>query len=167
MPLSNHFHNTPVLSHFLVNVGLLNLRLFLIGRLSAIAKRREKTPATVEDLGVIMGGERQAQLSKEQIDQINNPNSLVNRTLRIHRNDIENSLPFVSAAGVMVLLCLVQDASDEKTQWIANSLMYSYSIARFVYVYAYWNGKQPHRSISWILGFLTTAGILGFSYKLL
>jgi prostaglandin-E synthase 1 len=120
---------------------LLVLKMTAMGLWTAVVRTRRGQTLNAED----------ARKYGSQIASAEHPD--VERTLRAHRNDLENILPFLLLAFAAVLAGAHPDA--------VRGLVVSFTVARFVHSLAYVYSAQPWRSLSWVVGLLATLGLAG------
>jgi prostaglandin-E synthase 1 len=76
----------------------------------------------------------------------------VGRVLRVHRNANDNIIPFLILGLIYVLL-----GATPRMAWIAFG---TFTAARLAHTFVYLAGKQPWRTIFFVLGQLVTLGVV-------
>jgi glutathione S-transferase len=74
------------------------------------------------------------------------------RTLRLHRNDLENILPFFTVALIFVLM--------GASAFAAQVYFYTFTGARIVHTITYLAKLQPWRTATFVLGVVCMVGML-------
>ncbi|EFC43084.1 microsomal glutathione s-transferase [Naegleria gruberi] len=146
----------PVLQGFVYNVFLLMFRLFIAAQITGISKMID------------------AMSTKKQKQALNNsnysledqkPSSWASRAElagNIHRNDIENVVPFIMIAIPYVIISTMSYTSITDPQYslwnaiVGNILMASFTLSRMVYFFMYWFNLPPLRTLVWLWGLLST-----------
>jgi uncharacterized MAPEG superfamily protein len=108
--------------------------------LTAITRMRVKQFLNPEDAGLLGG----ASVMQEHPD--------VQRMLRLHRNDLENILPFFTVGLIFVLMGV--------SAFGAELYFYTFTGARIVYTIAYAARLQPWRTLAYAVGVVCMVGML-------
>lgn len=172
-----------ILLGFVLNTILLSIRMFICSILAAIFRVREKNHKTLSESGrniTLLDSEQRAQArlssspSMSSLDDVSNnrptPSSsipkledlLSYRTEQVLRNDLENICPFFLVNVAFVIIC----QQLEQPIWhsiIANSLMGLFTTSRIIYLFAYLRNLLILRNVSWLLGFVLTISLAGYS----
>ncbi|HET9449650.1 MAG TPA: MAPEG family protein [Aggregicoccus sp.] len=120
---------------------LLVVKMSVMGLWTAVVRSRRGQTLNPED----------ARQYGHQVAAAEHPD--VERSLRAHRNDLENIPPFLLLAFAAVLAGAHPDA--------VRVCLVAFTFARFVYTLAYVYSAQPWRSLSWTVGLLSTLGLAG------
>ena len=138
--------NNPIIQGFVYNILILIVRMFTVAFLTGFYKTREGASQNPED----------RKLTKSTNSQKpDDENSMTARMSRIHRNDVENILPFFMICATYII---VSSQGTDIPLWnsiVGNVLMFSFTLSRLMYFFAYWRGWQPWRSLIWIWGLST------------
>ena len=129
----------PVLVAFALTVAVNSLNLLVLWSISGITRGRTMTTMNPEDAAM-------AQRRGATVIAVDPPE--VARVLRVHRNAFDNTIPFL-LLGFM-FAALRPDPLE------AQILFGVFTAARLLYSVAYLKGLQPWRTISYLVGFLTT-----------
>lgn len=108
--------------------------------LTATARMRVKQFLNPEDAGLLGG----ASVMQEHPD--------VQRMLRLHRNDVENILPFFTVGLIFVLM--------GSSAFGAQAYFYTFTGARIVHTIAYVAKLQPWRTVAFAVGVACMVGML-------
>jgi uncharacterized MAPEG superfamily protein len=76
----------------------------------------------------------------------------VQRMLRLHRNDLENILPFFTVALIFVLI--------GASAFAAQVYFYTFTGARIVHTITYVAKLQPWRTVAYVVGVACMVGML-------
>jgi uncharacterized MAPEG superfamily protein len=96
-------------------------------------RAKSKTTPNVEDASTVAKGAKVVETDPEQVA----------RVMRAHRNAFANIIPFL-------LVMFFYVAVGASTQWVLI-LCGAYSALRVIHAIAYINGKQPFRTLSFVL----------------
>lgn len=129
----------PVLVAYTLTVVVNSLNLMVLWLLSGVTRGRTMTTMNPEDAAM-------AQRRGASVIAVDPPE--VARVLRAHRNAFDNTIPFLLLGFVFAAL------GPGKLE--AQILFGVFTGARLLYSVAYLKGLQPWRTISYLLGFLTT-----------
>ncbi len=118
----------PVFATYLIAAALMVLKLMGQGWMTVYRMMKAKSGfASPEDL---RRGLLNAAPSEEQLA----PNDYVERSRRMHRNDLENIPGFLAAGFLFVAV--------SPPLWLAHGLMYGFVVARALHAYAYATAKS-------------------------
>jgi len=149
--------NNPIIQGFVYNILILTIRMFIVAVLTGIFKTKEGASQNPEDRKKTMSSDyTQTLVNEQQKPPVSDENSLYARMGRIHRNDVENILPFFLMCATYII---VSSQGSDIPLWnsiIGNVLMFSFTLSRILYFFAYWRGWQPWRTLIWMWGVLTT-----------
>lgn len=132
------FAEYPELRPYFVVTALLALQLLGLATLTAIVRTRRKVYVNRED--ALLGGD---------VAEADHPDVL--RVKRVHQNGVENVLPFC-AVGLLYAL-------SGPSHTGALAYFYTFLGARLAHSAFYLAGKQPFRTLSYLVGFLATLGM--------
>jgi uncharacterized MAPEG superfamily protein len=127
---------------YAATVSFLSLQMVLVDAYSGVVRVKSKTTLNREDVGTVSSG---AELVGEDPDP-------VARVMRAHRNLLANGIPFAILGLVWVLF-----GADRV--W-AFAVFGTFVAARLVHSVAYIAGKQPWRTLSFVLGQAALATML-------
>lgn len=125
---------------YAIACSILVFKMFAAAILTVATRSRVKQFLNPEDAG-LMGG---AGAKEEHPD--------VQRMLRLHRNDLENILPFFTVGLIFVLM----GASAVG----ARVYFYTFTGARIVHTITYVAKLQPWRTVAFTVGTVCTVGML-------
>jgi uncharacterized MAPEG superfamily protein len=125
---------------YAIACSILVFKMFAAAILTAATRSRVKQFLNPEDAGLLGG----ADVRDEHPD--------VQRMLRLHRNDLENILPFFTVGLIFVLM--------GASAFAAQMYFYTFTGARIVHTITYLAKLQPWRTIAFALGALCTVGML-------
>ncbi len=121
--------DNPVFVTFVISAALMVLKVMLQGWMTVYRMLKSNSGlASPEDL-------RKGLLNKEPNAAQTDMNDYVDRSRRMHRNDLENIPAFWVAAFLFVL--------TDPALWLAQNLMYGFVVARLAHFVAYAT-KQSH-----------------------
>jgi prostaglandin-E synthase 1 len=129
----------PVSTAYTLTVVVNSLNLMVLWLLSGITRGRTMTTMNPEDAAM-------AQRRGASVIAVDPPE--VARVLRAHRNAFDNTIPFLLLGFVF--------AAHGPDRLEAQILFGVFTGARLLYSVAYLKGLQPWRTISYLVGFLTT-----------
>ena len=125
---------------YAIACSILILKMSAAALMTAAMRSRVKQFLNPEDAG-LLGGTG----AKEEHPE-------VQRMLRLHRNDLENILPFFTVGLIFVLMGV--------SAFGAQMYFYTFTGARIVHTVAYVAKLQPWRTLSFALGALCMVGML-------
>jgi uncharacterized MAPEG superfamily protein len=125
---------------YAIACSILVLKMLVAGILTASTRARVKQFPNPEDAGLLGG----ASVMQEHPD--------VQRMLRLHRNDLENILPFFTVGLIFVLMGV--------SAFGAELYFYTFTGARIVYTIAYAARLQPWRTLAYAVGVVCMVGML-------
>lgn len=125
---------------YAIACSILVFKMFAAAILTSATRSRVKQFLNPEDAG-LMGG---AGVMQEHPD--------VQRILRLHRNDLENILPFFTVGLIFVLMGV--------SAFGAQVYFYTFTGARIVHTITYLAKLQPWRTVSFALGAICMVGML-------
>jgi uncharacterized MAPEG superfamily protein len=128
------FIGHPAFSVFVICAALLVLKMIVVGHISGYLRIKREAVINPEDVEAFRS--TRGQLSEEDPD--------VARVLRVHRNDLESTLPFL-AIGLPYLF-------TNPSPSLASGLFIAFTSFRLVFSVFYLLGVQPWRSLSFIAG---------------
>ncbi|EFC39541.1 predicted protein [Naegleria gruberi] len=149
-----------VLQGFVYNVFLLMFRVFIAAQITGVSKMID-TMATKKK-------QKQGVNNSDSSLEDQKPSSWASRAElagNIHRNDIENVLPFIMIAIPYVIVSTMSYNSTTDPQYslwnaiVGNILMASFTLSRMVYFFMYWFNLQPWRTLVWFWGLLSTVSL--------
>jgi microsomal prostaglandin-E synthase 1 len=132
--------NDPAFRAYSIACSILVFKMFAVAMMTAATRSRLKQFLNPEDAKVLGG----ADVTQEHPD--------VQRMLRMHRNDLENILPFFTVGLIFVLMGV--------SAFAAQVYFYTFAGARIVHTVTYIARLQPWRTIAFVLGLLCTIGML-------
>jgi microsomal prostaglandin-E synthase 1 len=132
--------NNAAFRAYSIACSILVFKMFAAAILTAATRTRVKQFLNPEDAGVLGG----AGAIEEHPD--------VQRILRLHRNDLENILPFFTVALIFVLM--------GASAFGAQVYFYTFTGARIVHTIAYLAKLQPWRTVAYVVGTLCMVGML-------
>ena len=144
-----------VFSSFVVNTFLLMIRLFLAAVSTCFFKAKENSVVNEEDRILF----KMPPMKSGSVDYEGSKSA---RIVRVHRNDLENILPFFMVCVCVVWLSENGRILQSMEMWVSLA-MYAFTVARYVYLYAYLYAWQPYRTYMWLLGMFATLFIGGVS----
>lgn len=112
------------------------LKMMGVGVYTSVLRMRRNVYISPEDYAM------QGQPVKEGTDEE------VERARRIHRNDLENVLPFAIVGFIYAL-------ADPSSLGLRICFV-GYPVARILHTFFYARGLMPHRTLAFMLGFLIT-----------
>ena len=130
----------PAFAAYSIACSILVFKMILTGLLTAATRSRVKQFLNPEDARVLGGTSAVA----EHAD--------VQRLLRMHRNDLENILPFFTVGLIFVLM-----GASART---AAIYFYTFTAARIVHSITYLLQLQPWRTVAFVIGVLCVVGML-------
>ena len=125
---------------YAIACSILVFKMFVAAILTAATRSRVKQFLNPEDAGMMSG----TGVMQEHPD--------VQRMLRLHRNDLENILPFFTVGLIFVLM--------GAPAFGAQAYFYTFTGARIVHTITYIAKLQPWRTVSFALGALCMVGML-------
>jgi len=125
---------------YAIACSILVLKMAAAGMLTAATRSRVKQFLNPEDARVLGG----AGVMQEHPD--------VMRMLRMHRNDLENILPFFTVGLIFVLM--------GASAFGAQVYFYTFTAARVVHTITYVAKMQPWRTVAFVVGTLCTVGMV-------
>ena len=125
---------------YAIACSILVFKMFAAAILTAATRSRVKQFLNLEDAGLLGG----AGVTEEHPD--------VQRMLRLHRNDMENILPFFTVGLIFVLMGV--------SAFSAQMYFYTFTGARIVHTIAYVAKLQPWRTVAFALGAACMVGML-------
>lgn len=125
---------------YAIACSILVLKMLVAGILTASTRARVKQFPNPEDAGLLGG----AGVVQEHPD--------VQRMLRMHRNDLENILPFFTVGLIFVLMGV--------SAFGAQMYFYTFTGARIVHTITYVAKLQPWRTVAYVVGVVCMVGML-------
>ena len=125
---------------YAIACSILVFKMFVAAILTAATRSRVKQFLNPEDAGMMSG----TGVMQEHPD--------VQRMLRLHRNDLENILPFFTVGLIFVLM--------GAPAFAAQAYFYTFTGARIVHTITYVAKLQPWRTVSFALGAFCMVGML-------
>jgi uncharacterized MAPEG superfamily protein len=125
---------------YAIACSILVFKMFAAAIMTAVTRARVKQFLNPED-AAMSGG---TGVTQEHAD--------VQRLLRLHRNDLENILPFFTVGLIFVLMGV--------SSFGAQVYFYTFTGARIVHTIAYVAKLQPWRTMAFALGALCMVGML-------
>ena len=125
---------------YAIACSILVLKMAAAGILTAATRSRVKQFLNPEDARVLGG----AGVMQEHPD--------VMRMLRMHRNDLENILPFFTVGLIFVLM--------GASAFGAQVYFYTFTAARIVHTITYVAKMQPWRTVAFVVGTLCMVGMV-------
>ncbi len=125
---------------YAIACSILVFKMFAAAILTASARTRVKQFLNPEDVA-LAGGTG----TKEE-------HSDVQRMLRMHRNDLENILPFFTVGLIFVLM--------GASAFAAQVYFYTFTAARIFHTIFYVARLQPWRTVAFVVGVLCVVGML-------
>jgi uncharacterized MAPEG superfamily protein len=132
--------NDPAFRAYSIACSILVFKMFAVALMTGATRSRVQQFLNPEDAKVLGG----ADVTQEHPD--------VQRMLRMHRNDLENILPFFTVGLIFVLMGV--------SAFAAQVYFYTFTGARIVHTVTYIARLQPWRTIAFVLGLLCTIGML-------
>jgi uncharacterized MAPEG superfamily protein len=132
--------NDPAFRAYSIACAILVFKMFATALMTAATRSRVKQFLNPEDAKVLGG----ADVAQEHPE--------VQRMLRMHRNDLENILPFFSIGLIFVLMGV--------SAFAAQVYFYTFTGARIAHTVTYVARLQPWRTIAFVLGQLCMVGML-------
>ena len=132
----------PVLVAYALTVVVNSLNLLVLWSISGIVRGRTMTTMNPEDAAM-------AQRRGASVVTVDPPEGA--RVLRVHRNSFDNTVPFLLLGFVFAAL------GPDKIE--AQILFGVFTGARLLFSFAYLKGLQPWRTISFLVGVLTTLAL--------
>jgi uncharacterized MAPEG superfamily protein len=125
---------------YAIACSILVFKMFAAALLTAATRSRVKQFLNPEDARVLGG----AGVHEEHSDVL--------RMLRLHRNDLENILPFFTVALIFVFM--------GASAFAAQTYFYTFTGARIVHTIAYIAKSQPWRTVAFTIGMVCMVGML-------
>ena len=135
-----HMMNDAAFRAYAIACSILVIKMFAAGILTSSTRTRVKQFLNPEDAGLLGG----AGALQEHPD--------VQRMLRLHRNDLENILPFFTVGLIFVLM--------GASAFGAQMYFYTFTGARIVHTIVYVAKLQPWRSVAYVVGSACMIGML-------
>ena len=132
--------NDPAFRAYSIACSILVFKMFAAALMTAATRSRLKQFLNPEDARVLGG----ADVAQEHPEVL--------RMLRMHRNDLENILPFFTVGLIFVLMGV--------SAFSAQVYFYTFTGARIVHTIAYVARLQPWRTMAFVLGMLCMVGML-------
>lgn len=126
--------HTPAFATYALFATFLSVFVVLVDAFGGVARTKSKTTLNEEDAKTVAQG---AKLVESDPDG-------VARVMRAHRNALANIVPFLIVGLLYVLL-------GATPTWIMG-LFGVFTFARVIHAFAYINGKQPWRTLSFVIG---------------
>ena len=142
----SHFISDANLRTLLQVDTLLIMGLMLLTGYTTLVRYRDKVYATPEDYA--LNGRELPPVAAQLSGSFSEP---IARARRIHRNHLENVLPFLVLSALYAL--------TEPSHPLFAGLLWAYFALRVAYTLFYSRGIQPHRTIAFSLGVLIQASI--------
>src|ERR1700690_320618 len=125
---------------YAIACSILVFKMLAAGILTASTRSRVKQFLNPEDAGLLGG----AGVMQEHPD--------VERMLRLHRNDLENILPFFTVGLIFVLMGV--------SAFGAQGYFYTFTGARIAHTITYVAKLQPWRTVAYVVGVVCMVGML-------
>jgi uncharacterized MAPEG superfamily protein len=125
---------------YAIACSILVFKMFGAALFTAATRSRVKQFLNPEDARVLGG----AGVNEEHPDVL--------RILRLHRNDLENILPFFTVGLIFVLMGV--------SAFAAQTYFYTFTGARIVHTIAYIAKLQPWRTVAFAIGMFCIVGML-------
>ncbi len=125
---------------YAIACSILVFKMLAAGILTASTRSRVKQFLNPEDAGLLGG----AGVMQEHPD--------VERMLRLHRNDLENILPFFTVGLIFVLMGV--------SAFGAQVYFYTFTGARIAHTITYVAKLQPWRTVAYVVGVVCMVGML-------
>lgn len=135
-----HMMNDAAFRAYAIACSILALKMLATALLTGYTRTRHKRFLNPEDASVLGG----AAATEEHPD--------VQRIMRMHRNDVENILPFYTLGLIFVLM--------GAPAWGAEWYFYTFTAARIVHSITYVAQLQPWRTIAFMIGVLCLFGMI-------
>ncbi|MGZ6186076.1 MAG: MAPEG family protein [Candidatus Binataceae bacterium] len=135
-----HMMNDAAFRAYAIACSILVLKMSAAALMTAATRSRVKQFLNPEDARVLGG----AGVMQEHPD--------VMRMLRMHRNDLENILPFFTVGLIFVLMGV--------SAFGAQVYFYTFTAARIVHTITYVAKMQPWRTVTFVVGLLCTVGMV-------
>ena len=132
--------NDPAFRAYSIACSILVFKMLAVALMTAATRSQLKQFLNPEDAKVLGG----AGVAQEHPD--------VQRMLRMHRNDLENILPFFTVGLIFVLMGV--------SAFAAQVYFYTFTGARIVHTVTYIASLQPWRTIAFVLGVVCMVGML-------
>lgn len=132
--------NNAAFRAYAIACSILVFKMFAAAILTASTRTRVKQFLNPEDARVLGG----AGVKEEHPDVL--------RMLRLHRNDLENILPFFTVGLIFVLMGV--------SAFAAQMYFYTFTGARIVHTITYVAKLQPWRTVAFAIGALCMVGML-------
>jgi microsomal prostaglandin-E synthase 1 len=137
----------PVITTLVITTVVSWLNITVVWNLSGAARGKTKTAINPEDADTFKG------------NLVDKDPPEVARVLRVHRNTIDNTVPFLLVAFVFAML---GPAPLE-----AQILLYGFAGLRVLYSFFYLKGIQPARTITYAISVLFAFGLVIDTLRLL
>lgn len=125
------FMGQPAMHAFVIAAAVLVLKMVLTGNLTGLSRVAKGVFLTPEDYAVT---------GKQDTGE----DAFIERTRRIHRNDLENILPFLAIGWIFALTGI--------SATVAAWLFGIFTVARIAHTLTYLGGLQPWRTIVYEVG---------------
>jgi len=135
-----HMINDAAFRAYAIACSILVLKMSAAALMTAATRSRVKQFLNPEDARVLGG----AGVMQEHPD--------VMRMLRMHRDDLENILPFFTVGLIFVLM--------GASAFGAQVYFYTFTAARIVHTITYVAKMQPWRTVAFVVGTLCTVGMV-------
>ena len=133
---------------YAVALLVLTLNLLLLWAYSGVVRTKTKTIRNPEDTTIATGA-RLVEADPPEVD----------RVLRAHKNAMANTIPF----AILGLVFVLSGASAR----VAVAIFATFTFARLAHSFAYLGGRQPWRTLSFVLGSVATIALMGFIVRAL
>ena len=138
--------SNPAFVAYAVSLIVLSLNLLVLWAYSGGVRGKTKTTPNKED-----GGRGAAIVDADPPD--------VARVLRAHKNAMANIVPF----AILGLIYVLSGGSAT----VAMAVFGVFTFARIAHSFAYLGGRQPWRSVFFVVGLLSTVVLIGFIVRAL
>jgi microsomal prostaglandin-E synthase 1 len=139
----------PAFVAYAVSLLLLSLNLLVLWAYSGAVRGKTNTTPNREDSRTIAKGSQLVEADPPEVA----------RVLRAHKNAMANIFPFAILGLVFVLA-----GGSGTAAWVIFGV---FTVARLAHSFAYLNEKQPWRTLSFVLGGVTTLVLMGFIVRAL
>jgi prostaglandin-E synthase 1 len=141
--------SNPAFVAYALSLIVLSLNMLVLWAYSGAARGKTNTTPNEEDAKTVASGAKLVDVDPPEVA----------RVLRAHRNATANIVPFAILGLVYVL------AGGSGT--VAIAVFGVFTAARLAHSFAYLGGKQPWRTVSFVVGGLATLALMGFIVKAL
>jgi prostaglandin-E synthase 1 len=137
----------PAFVAYALSLVVLSLNLLVLWGYSGAVRGKTKTTPNEEDASTVAKGSQVVELDPPEVA----------RVLRAHKNAMANIVPFAILGLVYVLA-----GGSATVAWVVFGV---FTAARLAHSFAYLGGRQPWRTLSFVLGGVATVALMGFIVK--